>query len=146
MATSTSVFKWRKNSPNTGLASWSRIDTTCLNALCHCCGRKAWAASVQSFTLWQQASIEIRRSLLLSPLVSTINCSLASQALLEVTQQDDSNRITLSLLVCATFVWALFFAHIPFVVNRTFNAMPTERLKHRFGSFHAYEEKAWHIL
>jgi len=24
----------------------------------------------------------------------------------------------------------LFFAHIPFVVNRTFNATPTERLQH----------------
>jgi len=42
-------------------------DTTCLNALCPCCGRKAWAANAQSFTLWQQATIEITRSLLSSP-------------------------------------------------------------------------------
>jgi len=27
-------------------------------------------------------------------------------------------------------MWVLFFAHIPFVVNRTFNATPTERLQH----------------
>jgi len=29
------------------------------------------------------------------------------------------------LLVHATYIWMLFFAHIPFVVNRTFNATPT---------------------
>jgi len=28
----------------------------------------------------------------------------------------------------------LFFAHIPFVVNRTFNAMSTERLQHYISS------------
>jgi len=38
--------------------------------------------------------------------------------------------ITLLLLVCATYVWVLFFAHIPFVVNRTFNATTTEMLQH----------------
>jgi len=52
-----------------------------LNALYHCCGRKAWAAKAQSFTLCQQATTEITRSLLSSPLVSTINCSLALQTL-----------------------------------------------------------------
>jgi len=30
--------------------------------------------------------------------------------------------VTLLLLVRATFIWVLFFAHIPFVVNHTFNA------------------------
>ena len=33
--------------------------------------------------------------------------------------------ITLLLLVRATYKWVLFFAHIPFVVNRTFNATRT---------------------
>jgi len=37
--------------------------------------------------------------------------------------------ITLLLLVRATYNWVLFFAHIPFVVNRTFNATSTERLQ-----------------
>jgi len=37
--------------------------------------------------------------------------------------------ITLLLLVRATYIWVLFFAHIPFVVNRTFNATLTERLQ-----------------
>ena len=123
------VFKWRQNSPNIDFASWSRIDTTCLNALCHCCGQKAWAASAQSFTLWQQAAIEVTRSLLPSPLVSTINCSLASQALLEVTNQDHSIGSTRLLLVRATYIWVLFFAYIPFVVNRAFNVTLTERLQ-----------------
>jgi len=76
-----------------------------LNALCHCCSRKAWAASAQSFTLWQQATMEITSSLFSSPLASTINCSLASQALSEVTHQDHSIGITLLLLVRATYIW-----------------------------------------
>ena len=50
---------------------------------------------MQSFTLWQQATIEI------TPL----------------------------LLVCVTYIRVLLFAHIPFVVNRTFNATPTKRLQ-----------------
>ena len=38
---------------------------------------------------------------------------------------------TLLLLVRATYiwVWVLFFAHIPFVVNHIFSATPTERLQ-----------------
>jgi len=31
------------------------------------------------------------------------------------------------LLVRATYIWVLLFAHIPFVVNRTFNVTPTDR-------------------
>jgi len=122
------------------------IHTICLNALCHCCSRKAWEASAQSFTLWQQATVEIKRSLLSSSLVSTINCSLALQALLEITHQDHSIGITLLLLVHTTYIWVLFLTHIPFVVNRTFNATPTERLQHHFGPCHAYKQKVWHIL
>jgi len=65
----------------------------------HCCVRKARAASAQSFTLWQQATIEI-------------------------TCRDHS------IIACSRHIYmVLFFAHIPFVVNRTFNATPTERLQ-----------------
>jgi len=91
--------------------------------------------------LWQQATIEITRSLLSSPLVRTINCSLASQALLEVTHLDHSIGITLLLLVYPTYIWVLFFTHIPFVVNRTMNATPTERLQHHFRLWRAYKQK-----
>jgi len=35
----------------------------------------------------------------------------------------------LLLLVRATYIRVLFFAHIPFVVNRAFSATPTERLQ-----------------
>ena len=66
----------------------------------HCRDRKARAASAQSFALWQQATIEI-------------------------TQRDHS-FIACSRHMC---IWVLFFAHIPFVVNRTFNATLTERLQ-----------------
>jgi len=96
--------------------------------------------------LWQQATIEITRSLLLSPLVSTVNYSLASQALLEVTCLDHSIGITLLLLVCATYIWVLFFTHIPFVVNRTMNATPTGRLQHHFRYWHAYKQNVCQIL
>jgi len=27
-------------------------------AWCHCCNTRAWSASAQSFTLWQQATID----------------------------------------------------------------------------------------
>jgi len=37
--------------------------------------------------------------------------------------------ITVFLLVRATYTWVLFFAHIPFVVNHTFDATSTERLQ-----------------
>jgi len=33
--------------------------------------------------------------------------------------------------LCHIFLWLLFFAHIPFVVNRTFIATPTERLQQK---------------
>jgi len=100
----------------------------------------------ENVCLWQQATIEITRSLLSSPLLSTVNCSLASQALLEVTRLDHSIGITLSLLLCATYIWVLFFTHIPFVVNRTMNATPTDRLQHHFRHWHAYKQKVWQIL
>jgi len=61
--------------------------------------------------LWQQATIEITRSLLSSPLVSTDNCLLASQALLEVTRLDPSIGITLLLHVCATYMGVILHAH-----------------------------------
>jgi len=40
--------------------------------------------------------------------------------------------LTLLLLVRTTYIWVLFFTHIPFVVNCTFNTMPTERLQQNF--------------
>ena len=46
-----------------------------------------------------------------------------------VTISRDYMPRSLLLLVRATHIWVLFFAHIPFVVNRTFNATLTERLQ-----------------
>jgi len=74
-----------------------------LSALYHCCGRKAWAESAQSFTLCQEATTEITRSLLSSPLVSTINCSLASRTL-----QMSLTKITPS----GSLYYCLFGPHI----------------------------------
>jgi len=72
-----------------------------------------------------------RRSLSWSLLASTINCSRASQALLEVTHQDHSIGITLLLLVRATYICTVVFvfAHILFVVNWAFIHTPAERLQ-----------------
>jgi len=46
--------------------------------------------------------------------------------------------ITLLLLVRATDILVLFFTHIPFVVNRTFNATPTARLKQWYKQHTVY--------
>ena len=65
----------------------------------HCCDRKARVASAQSFTLWQQATTEI-------------------------TCHDHS------VIACSRHIYVvLFFAHIPFVVSRTFNATSAKRLQ-----------------
>jgi len=65
-----------------------------------CCDQKAQAASAQSFTLLQQATIEITwRD------HSIIACSRHIK------------------------IWVLLFMHILFVVNHTFNARTTERLQ-----------------
>ena len=58
------------------------------------------AACAQSFAPWQQATIEITRR--------------------------DHSIIACSRHICMV----LFFTHIPFVVNRTINATPPERLQH----------------
>jgi len=61
---------------------------------------KARAACAQSFALWQQAPIEF-------------------------TCHDHS------IIACSRQVYILlFFVHIPFVVNHTFNTTPPERLQH----------------
>ena len=49
--------------------------------------------------------VYLTRSLSSSPLTSIINCSPASQALLEATHQDHSIGITLLLLVRTTYIW-----------------------------------------
>jgi len=50
-------------------------------------------------------------------------------------QQRSHAMITLLLLVRAKYIWVLFFTHIPFAVNHTFNATPTERLQ----QYHLYK-------
>jgi len=94
----------------------------------YCCDRKARAACAQSFTLWQQATIETtRQDHSSSTPVITFNHSHVSMG--ELPRHDHSIGITLSLLVRTTYIWVLFFALIPFVVNHTFSATPAERLQ-----------------
>jgi len=47
--------------------------------------------------------------------------------------------ITPSLIVRATYARVLFFAHILFLANRTFNATLNERKQHHFSVSHAAE-------
>jgi len=57
-------------------------------------------------------------------------CALAAQAFRsQQCQQRLHTTITLLLLVRIRYIWVLFFMHIPFILNHTFNAMPTERLQ-----------------
>jgi len=42
----------------------------------------------------------------------------------------DHARNLLLLLARATYIMVLFFTHIPFVVNHTINATPSDRLQH----------------
>ena len=53
----------------------------------------------------------------------TQSFALWQQATIEFTRRDHS------IIACSGHIWVLFFAHIPFMVNHTFNAMPTERLQ-----------------
>jgi len=80
--------------------------------LCHhlktfiqCCDRKSRAAHAQSFTLWQQATIEF-------------TCH-------------DHSITACSRQIYVV----LFLAHIPFVVNCAFSATPTERLQQQLAFF-----------
>jgi len=76
----------------------TRTHTSNLGSEQWCCDQKSRAACAQSFALWQQATIEF-------------------------TCHD------YSIIACSRHIYVvLFFAHIPFVVNRTFNATPTQRL------------------
>jgi len=112
------VFKWKQNSANTGFASQSRIDTAWMRCATVAVGKPEQQVCKASLC----GSKQQWRSILLSPLVSTISCSLALQALLEVTHEDQPISINLLLLVRTTYIWVILFAHILFMVNRTFNA------------------------
>jgi len=77
-----------------------KLKSTCDNlGAVYCCDRKARAACAQSFALWQQTTTVIMRR--------------------------NHSIITCSRHFCVV----LFFGHISFVVNQTFNATPTERLQ-----------------
>jgi len=95
--------------------------------------------------LWQQATREITRSLLSSPLVRTINCSLASQALLEVTPR--SFHRDHSIIACLRHICMGLILHTHPVCRESHNERNTNRevaipLRH----WHAYKQKAWQIL
>ena len=91
------------------------------------CDRKSRAACAQSFALWQQATIEFTchdhspRTLVVAFNSSQVNIGRASTPR--------------SLFYClfaphiCIICMALFFTHIPFVVNHTTNATPPERLQ-----------------
>ena len=85
---------------------------------------------MQSFALWQQATIEF-------------TCHDHSSRMLVVTFHRSHARIIRdymprSLYYCffaPDICMVLFFTHIPFVVNHTINATPPERLQHLFAVY-----------
>ena len=85
-------------------ASWPKLSSQLLLSLVecwHCCDWKSRTACAQSFSLWQQTTIEI-------------------------TWRDHSY----CLFAPYIYIYILFFfAHILFVVNHTFNATPLEMLQ-----------------
>jgi len=91
----------------------------------YCCDRKSRAAYVQSFALWQQATIELTchdhssRTLLLRSIVDIVGIT-----------RDYMPRLLYYCLFAPHICMVLFFTHIPFVVNHTFNATSPERLQH----------------
>ena len=78
---------------------WTRHDLHILVTAPFCCDGKSRVACTQSFALWQQATVQF-------------TCH-------------DHYIIACLRHICMV----LFFTHIPFVVNHTFNATPLERLQ-----------------
>jgi len=93
----------------------------------YCCDRKSRVAWAQSFALWQQATIEFTchdhspRTLVVTFNLSHVNISRAS-----------TPRSLFYCLFAPHICMVLFFTHIPFVVNHTFNSTPPERLQQYF--------------
>jgi len=56
----------------------------------------------------------------------------------------------ITIIACSRHIYmVLFFAHIPFMVNRTFSAMPAERLQHykiNHNKFKLIQKKQIRIL
>ena len=106
-------------------ASWGKRTTGAIVPFAkYCCDRKSQAAYVQSFALWQQATIEFTchdhssRTLLLRSIVDIVSIT-----------SDFMPRSLYYCLFAPHICMVLFFTHIPFMVNHTFNATPPGRLQ-----------------
>jgi len=115
--------------------SWSRQDKSDdsdhMALLLYCCDRKSRAAYAQSFTLWQQATIEFTcHDHSPHTLVVTFNRSQVN------TGRDSTLRSLYYCLFAPHMCMVLFFMHIPFVVNHTINATPPERLQQSCAMFY----------
>jgi len=55
----------------------------------------------------------------------------------------ETPRCDHSVIACLRhiYIWVSFFAHIPFVVNHTFNAAPTERLQQQYLRLFHYKAR-----
>jgi len=85
-----------------------------------------------SFQVSRSTGVSIATAFLQSNLASLRlpqNFTLWQQATIEITCHDHSIIACSCHIYIHIYIWVLFFAHIPLVVNRTFNAMPTERLQ-----------------
>jgi len=89
-----------------------------------CCDRKSRAAYAQSYTLWQQATIEFTcHDHSLGTLVIMFNRSHVNIG------RASTPRSLFYCFFAPHISIVLFFTHIPFVVNHTIKATPPERLQ-----------------
>ena len=101
------------------LISWC-MKHAWINSILYCCDRKSRAACAQSFALWQKATIEFTCHDH-SPRTLVIKFNRSQVISAELPRHDHS------FIACSRHM--LLFAHIPFVVNHTFNATPSGRLQ-----------------
>jgi len=103
---------------------WTPHDLHILVTAPFCCDRKSRAAYAQSFTPWQQATIEFTcHDHSLGTLVIMFNRSHVNIG------RASTPRSLYYCLFAPHICMVLFFTHISFVVNHTINTTPPERLQ-----------------
>jgi len=114
----TRFHEWQGRNYGIVLLSWHA-------PLCcrYCYDRKSQAACAQSYAPWQQATRDHARNLSSRTLVIMFNRSHVNIG------RATTSQSLLLLLARATHMMVLFFTHIQFVVNHTFNTTPPEMLQ-----------------
>jgi len=116
----------------------------------HCCDRKSRLFCCRIFCF----AVTVRQGVEKPPLLRSEIPSGMCAELRTVAASNNRDRPTRSLYYCLfvphILLWVLFFAHIPFVVNRTFNATPAQRLQHHYlhqaNALWGFLHHTWRLL